>query len=97
MYGVKFEVFTDHQSLKYMLSQKDLDLRQRCWMEYIKDYDFTIQYHPGKANVVADSLSRKKEVICASLMTAEWRLLKDLAAWKPFVEENRAVLCSILM
>ena len=59
LYGVKFELYTDHQSLKYLFSQQELNMRQRRWMELIKDYDFTPQYHPGKANVVADALSRK--------------------------------------
>ena len=49
----------DNKSLKYFPSQRELNLRQRRWMELIKDYDCVIDYHPGKANVVADSLSRK--------------------------------------
>ncbi len=61
LYGAKFEIFTDHKSLKYLLTQKDLNLRQRCWLEYLKDYDFTIAYHSSKANMVADALSRKRE------------------------------------
>ena len=53
------EIFTDHKSLKYFFTQPDLNLRQRRWLELIKDYDLGIHYHPGKANVVADALSRK--------------------------------------
>ena len=49
----------DHKSLKYLPLQRELNLRQRRWMELIKDYDCVIDYHPGKANVVADDLSRK--------------------------------------
>jgi len=57
LYRVRCEVFTDHQSLKYLFSQKDLNLRQTKWLEFLKDYDVHFQYHPGKANVVADVLS----------------------------------------
>jgi hypothetical protein len=55
----KCRIFTDHKSLKYIFTQKDLNLRQRRWLELIKDYDLDIQYHPDKANVVPDALSRK--------------------------------------
>ena len=58
LYGEKFEVFSDHKSLKYIFTQNELNLRQRRWMEHLEDYDFELQYHPGKANVVSDALSR---------------------------------------
>jgi hypothetical protein len=57
--GNKCEIFTDHKSLKYIFTQPDLNLRQRRWLELIKDYDLSVQYHPGKGNAVADALSRK--------------------------------------
>ena len=59
MYGVTCEIYTDHKSLKYIFQQRDLNLRQRRWMELLKDYDCSILYHHGKANVVADALNRK--------------------------------------
>ncbi|KAK9146004.1 hypothetical protein Sjap_005907 [Stephania japonica] len=58
LYGEKFTVYSDHKSLKYLFTQSDLNMRQRRWLEFLKDYDFTLEYHPGKANVVADALSR---------------------------------------
>jgi hypothetical protein len=60
--GTKCRVYTNHKSLKYIFTQKDLNLRQRRWLELIKDYDMEIQYHLGKANLVADALSRKEHV-----------------------------------
>jgi len=59
LYRVNVDVFTDHKSLQYIFKQKELNLRQRRWLELLKDYDIDILYHPGKANVVANSLSRK--------------------------------------
>ena len=59
LYGSKCEVYTDHKSLKYIFTQKDMNVRQRRWIELSKDYDCCILYHPGKANVVEDALSRK--------------------------------------
>nr|XP_025692619.1 uncharacterized protein LOC112794860 [Arachis hypogaea] len=56
LYGVKFSVFSNHKSLKYIFDQKELNMRQRRWMELLKDYDFKLSYHPRKANVVADAL-----------------------------------------
>jgi hypothetical protein len=57
--GNHCNIFTDHQSLKYIFTQSDLNMRQGRWLEFIKDYDLEVHYHPGKANVVADALSRK--------------------------------------
>ena len=59
LYGEQFEMYSDHKSLKYIFTQWDLNMRQRRWMEFLGDYAFTLHYHPGKANVVADALSRK--------------------------------------
>ena len=58
LYGVHVDVFTDHKSLQYVFTQKELNLRQRRWLEFLNDYDMSVHYHPGKANAVADALSR---------------------------------------
>jgi hypothetical protein len=57
--GAHYNIYTDHKSLKYIFIQADLNMRQRRWLELIKDYDLEVHYHPSKANVVADALSRK--------------------------------------
>ena len=59
LFGESCEIFTDHKSLKYLFSQKELNMRQKRWIELLKDYDCIIPYHPGKANVVADALNKK--------------------------------------
>ena len=78
LYGEQFEVFLDHKSLKYIFTQRDLNMRQHRWMEYLEDYDFTLYYHPGKANVVADGLSRKSWGVLASVASWEWKMLEVL-------------------
>ena len=60
--GNHCEVYTDRKSLKYIFTQKELNLRQRRWLELSKDYDMKLHYHPGKDNVVVDTLSRKSYV-----------------------------------
>ncbi|GJW18219.1 putative reverse transcriptase domain-containing protein [Tanacetum coccineum] len=62
LYGTKCTVFTNHKSLQHILNQKELNMRQRHWLELLSDYDCEICYHPGKANVVADALSRKEKI-----------------------------------
>ena len=76
LYGKEFEVYSDHKSLKYIFTQRDLNMRQRRWMEFLEDYDFTLHYHLGKANVVADALSRKSRGALASIASWEWRMLE---------------------
>ena len=78
LYGVTCQIFTDHKSLKYLFTQKELNLRQRRWMELLKDYDCTIDYHPGKANVVADALSRKSTGSLAYMQTIQLPLMVEL-------------------
>ena len=76
LYGEKCRIYTDHKSLKYLLTQKELNLRQRRWLELFKDYDCIIDYHPGKANMVANALSRKA-MAGFSFQHSEWRLADD--------------------
>ena len=76
LYGSRFEVFSDHKSLKYLFDQKDLNMRQRRWLELLKDYDFGLNYHIGKANVVADALSRKT-LHMSAMMVKELELVEQ--------------------
>ncbi|RVW43066.1 Retrovirus-related Pol polyprotein from transposon 17.6 [Vitis vinifera] len=78
LFGETYEIFIDHKSLKYLFSQKELNMRQRMWIELLKDYDCIIQYHPRKANVVVDALSRKSVGSLAAIRGCQRQLLGHL-------------------
>ncbi|GJW83935.1 putative reverse transcriptase domain-containing protein [Tanacetum coccineum] len=82
LYGTKCVVFNDHKSLQHILDQKELNMRQRIWLELLSDYDYEIRYHPGKANVVTDALSRKERIkplwVRALVMTIGLNLPKQI-------------------
>ena len=82
LYGEKCEIYTDHKSLKYFFTQKDLNMRQRRWLELVKDYDCDILYHPGKANVVADALSRRGSGQLFSSVQISRELVDEMARAK---------------
>ncbi|GJT47617.1 putative reverse transcriptase domain-containing protein [Tanacetum coccineum] len=100
LYGTKCTVFTDHKSLQHILDQRELNMRQHRWLELLSDYDCDIRYHQGKANVVADALSRKEQIeplrVRALVMTIGLDLPKQLLeaqieALKPENLENEDV------
>ncbi|GJV86183.1 putative reverse transcriptase domain-containing protein [Tanacetum coccineum] len=100
LYGIKCTVFTDHKSLQHILDQKEQNMRQRRWLELLSDYDCEIRYHPGKANVVADSLSRKERnkplwvqalVMTIGLNLPKKNLNAQTEAWKPENLKNEDV------
>ncbi|GJT89845.1 putative reverse transcriptase domain-containing protein [Tanacetum coccineum] len=95
LYEMKCVVFTDHKRIQYILNQKDLNMRQRIWIELLSDYDCEIRYHPGKANVVADALSRKERIkplrVRALMMTVHNDLPKQiLKAQKEAMKKKNA-------
>jgi hypothetical protein len=77
IYGQKCDIYTDHKSLKYIFTQSELNMRQRTWLELIKDYELKIHYHPSKANVVADALSRKSQVNMLAAHPMSYELAKE--------------------
>jgi hypothetical protein len=77
--GEKYKIYTDHKSLKYFFTQKEPNMRQRRWLELIKDYDYKINYHLGKANVVTNALSRKSTMKLATLRISQPQLIKEFA------------------
>jgi hypothetical protein len=80
--GTHYNIFTDHKSLKYIFTQDDLNMRQRRWLELIKDYDLEVHYHPGKANVVADALSQKLQCNCVFMDSRIDTLCDELSKMK---------------
>ena len=82
LYGYQFEVYSDHKSLKYIFTQRDLNMKQHILMEYLEDYDFTLHYHPGKANVVADALSQKSRGVLVSVASREWQMLEIMGQFR---------------
>jgi hypothetical protein len=76
--GNRCNIFTDQKRLKYMFTQSEFNMRQRRWLELIKDYDLEVHYHCGKANVVADALSRKVHCNCLTMESYSETLCEDL-------------------
>jgi hypothetical protein len=77
LYGQKCDIYMDHKSLKYIFTQSELNMRQRRWLELIKDYELEVHYHPGKANMVADALSRKSQVNMLAAHPMPYELAKE--------------------
>ena len=97
LYGEQFEVYSDHKSLKYIFTQRDLKMRQRRWMQFLEDYDFTLHYYPGKANVLADTLSRKSRGELASIASREWRMLETVGQFRlQYNEQAQGTLGSLV-
>ena len=82
LYGEQFEVYLDHKILMYIFTQRDLNMRQRKWMEFLEYYDFTLNYHPCKANVVVDALSRKSRGALASIASQERKMLDTVGQFR---------------
>ena len=90
-------MYSDHKSLKYIFTHRDLNMRQRRWMEFLEEYDFTLHYHPDKANVVADALSRKSRGALASIDSREWRMLETVGQFRLQYNEQTQGTLGILM
>ena len=90
-------MFLDHKSLKYIFSQKDLNARQRRWMETLEDFNFSLQYHLGKANVVANALSRKTQ--CIPFGFYDWKMYDYISEFNPCfdVYDFEACFCNLVV
>ncbi|RVW93842.1 Retrovirus-related Pol polyprotein from transposon 17.6 [Vitis vinifera] len=96
LFGETYEIFKDHKSLKYLFSQKELNMRQRRWIELLKDYDCIIQCHLGKANVVADALNKKSVGSLATIRRCQRLLLGDLRSLQVHIRvlDSRALVAN---
>ena len=90
-------MYLDQKSLKYIFMQRELNMWQRRWMAFLEDYDFTLHYHLGKENVVADALSRKSRGVLASIASQEWRMLKTVGQFGlQYSEQAQGTLGSLV-
>ena len=97
LYGEQFKVFLNHKSLKYIFTQRDLNMRQCKWMEYLEDYDFTLHYRLGKANVVADALSRKSRGVLVSVASRGLQMLEIVGQFNlQYCDQAQGVLGSLV-
>ena len=97
LYGEQFEVFSNHKSLKYIFTQRDLSMMQHMWMEYLEDYNFTLHYHLSKETVVVDALSRKSRGVLASVASRVWQMLETVGQFGlQFSDQAQGTLGSLV-
>jgi len=100
LYGSPCKISTDHKSVNYIFTQKELNLRRHRWLEVLKDYNLQIQYHPGKVNVVTDALSRKTQHSVNAMKVTQLEILRDLesmGAKLVFPKESGLFLGSLIV
>ena len=97
LFGEKCTIYTDHKSLEYLMNQNEMNLRQRRWLELIKDYDCVIDYHPSKANVVIDALSRKSSSSVAHIRAIQTPLQNELRSLlvELMIDENNLLVVDL--